>query len=323
MKTPKISIIVPVYKVEPYIRRCIDSILSQTFKDFELILVDDGSPDRCGEICDEYALKDSRIKVIHKKNGGLSSARNVGLDIAQGEYIGFVDSDDYIELNMYETLYDLCKNNNADIGVISSRIVKNKKMILRETSGLKIFNKERAMEELAIGKYFDEVVWTKLFKNSTIGNLRFKLNIKHEDTEFTYRVIDRCQKLVYVGKPMYNYIIKDNSIMAFSKKEFCIDHIKIYEEMYGFYKRNYPQYKDLILYRLTDSSFGVLNRMLVKNVEKLNKEKIAIVIGILKKYFWQIIKLKQLNKNLKILLIIMKVNEYLYKKVNKILKIKK
>lgn len=112
---PKISIIVPVYKAEPYLRKCIDSILNQTFKDFELILVDDGSPDRCGEICDEYALKDSRIKIIHKENSGRSSARNVGLDIAQGEYIGFVDSDDWIEPDMYEVLYSKAKIESADI----------------------------------------------------------------------------------------------------------------------------------------------------------------------------------------------------------------
>ena len=104
---PKISIIVPVYKVEPYIRKCVDSILTQTITDFELILVDDGSPDICGEICDEYAGKDYRIKVIHKENGGLSSARNAGLDICTGDLIGFVDGDDFIDNDMFETLYTL------------------------------------------------------------------------------------------------------------------------------------------------------------------------------------------------------------------------
>lgn len=101
---PKISIIVPVYEVEPYIHKCVDSILAQTFTDFELILVDDGSPDNCGEICDEYEENDSRIRVIHKENGGPSSARNAGLNIAKGDYIGFVDSDDWIETDMYEML---------------------------------------------------------------------------------------------------------------------------------------------------------------------------------------------------------------------------
>ena len=114
---PKISIIVPVYNVEEYIHRCIDSILAQTFTDFELILVNDGSHDQCGKICDEYAENDSRIKVIHKKNGGLSDARNAGLEIAQGEYIGFVDSDDYIEHDMYEKLIEACKEYNSKLAM--------------------------------------------------------------------------------------------------------------------------------------------------------------------------------------------------------------
>ena len=126
---PKISIIVPVYNVEKYLRKCVDSILNQTFKDFELILVDDGSIDTSGKICDEYNLKDNRIKVIHKENGGLSSARNAGLDIAQGEYIGFVDSDDWIELDMYEELYKICKENDTDVGIVGINCGMKQKLI--------------------------------------------------------------------------------------------------------------------------------------------------------------------------------------------------
>ena len=105
-----ISIIVPIYNVEKYIHKCIESIINQTYKNLEIILVDDGSPDNCGNICEEYAKNDSRIKVIHKENNGLSSARNAGLEICKGDYIGFVDSDDYIELNMYEVLINALKN---------------------------------------------------------------------------------------------------------------------------------------------------------------------------------------------------------------------
>ena len=122
---PKISIIVPVYNVEQYINRCIDSLLGQTLKDIEIILVDDGSPDQCPQICDEYARKDSRIKVIHKKNNGLGYARNSGLELATGEYIAFVDSDDYVNINMYEKLYNETINNNFDI-VYCGFIVENK-----------------------------------------------------------------------------------------------------------------------------------------------------------------------------------------------------
>lgn len=114
---PVISVIVPIYNVEKYLPRCIESILNQSFKEFELILVDDGSSDNSGKICDIYAEKDERVKVIHKENGGVSSARNVGIKAVNGEYIGFVDPDDYIDREMYKNLYELCENNNCDIGI--------------------------------------------------------------------------------------------------------------------------------------------------------------------------------------------------------------
>ncbi|UOK56378.1 glycosyltransferase [Bacillus sp. OVS6] len=116
---PAISIVVPIYNVEKYLHKCIDSILSQNFTDLEIVLVNDGSTDSCGRICDEYSIKDNRVKVIHKKNGGLSDARNTGIEISTGDFIGFVDSDDWVEPNMYETLYNLCISNSADISTCS------------------------------------------------------------------------------------------------------------------------------------------------------------------------------------------------------------
>ena len=124
-----ISIIIPVYNVEQYLSRCIDSVINQTYKNLEIILIDDGSTDDSGEICDEYALKDNRIKVMHKQNGGVSSARNEGLDISKGNYIGFIDSDDFIEKDMYEFLYDLLTKNNCDISCCNKFIFKDNKFI--------------------------------------------------------------------------------------------------------------------------------------------------------------------------------------------------
>ncbi|MCF0156053.1 MAG: glycosyltransferase, partial [Veillonella sp.] len=124
----KISVIVPIYNVEPYIHQCVDSIINQTYKDLEIILVDDGSPDNCGKICDEYAAKDDRVKVIHRPNGGLSAARNSGLDVATGEYIAFVDSDDYIACNMYSDMMEFMLKHKLDIVVCSSYRVKNSKI---------------------------------------------------------------------------------------------------------------------------------------------------------------------------------------------------
>jgi len=148
---PKISIIVPVYKVEQYIHKCIDSILNQTLNDFELILVNDGSPDQCGQICDEYAKCDSRIKVIHKENGGQASARNMGLDIATGEYIGFVDSDDWIEPDMYEILYNECIINECEIISCSSIIHCKTKTVINGGHPLEIHNTTEAMKTMLLG----------------------------------------------------------------------------------------------------------------------------------------------------------------------------
>ncbi|MGL5989242.1 glycosyltransferase family 2 protein [Cetobacterium sp.] len=319
----KISIIVPVYKVEPYLRKCIDSILAQTFKDFELILVDDGSPDSCGDICDEYAKKDKRIKVIHKKNGGQSSARNAGLDIAEGEYIGFVDSDDWIETDMYEILYNLCVANNCEISCISSKIIYPEKIIIRDSNELKKYTRDEAMKELIRGKVFDEVVWTKLFKKQIMKGFRFKEGIKYEDTDFTYKIVYRCNSLVYLGKPVYNYLKREGSTMANALEEISIDHIYIYDEMFKFYKQKYPKYKDMVLLRIIDSGLPVLNNI-IKN-SSYNKKKIKFneVNKILNDYFFDFLKIKEINRNIKLLLILLRINPYLYINTIKILEKKK
>lgn len=139
MKEDLISIIVPVYKVENYLSKCLDSMICQTYKNIEIILVDDGSPDNSGKICDDYAKKDSRIKVIHKENGGLSDARNAGLKIATGKYIGFVDSDDYISVEMYEKLYNQAKKEDADIACCNYYRVKMEKNLIKELLEIKRF----------------------------------------------------------------------------------------------------------------------------------------------------------------------------------------
>ena len=159
-----ISIIVPIYNVEDYLKRCIDSILGQTYKNLEVILVDDGSPDKCGKICEEYKLIDSRIKVIHKKNGGLSSARNNGLDIATGDFIGFVDSDDYIERNMYESLIEALNNNNADIatcGIIREDTNTQHKINIRTPNTEKVYLDIDAIREILLSREIGISVWSK------------------------------------------------------------------------------------------------------------------------------------------------------------------
>ena len=151
MEKPLISIIIPVYKVEKYLEKCIKSVLSQTYKNLQIILVDDGSPDNCGNICDDYARVDNRIEVIHKANGGLSDARNVGLKAARGEYIGFVDSDDYVSNEMFENLYNTLISNDVDVSICNFYIViDNKNIIKNADNGVKIYNKLEILKEILL-----------------------------------------------------------------------------------------------------------------------------------------------------------------------------
>ena len=245
----KLSIIVPVYKVEPYLRRCVDSILAQTFRDFEVILVDDGSPDNCGAICDEYAAKDARVKVLHKANGGLSDARNAGLDIAQGEYIGFVDSDDYIAPDMYETLLDLAKRTDADISAVGYIEVTSEESIVncvRLVSTESIYQREQFLDN-----YFPENRWrfmasacNKLYKRGLFNEIRFPVGYIYEDSFLQLPLLNQCKIVAASEKCTYFYMIKrESSIMnaSFSEKNFQL--IDLGYSQYKFYleKSNYGQ----------------------------------------------------------------------------------
>ncbi len=200
-----ISVIVPIYKVEPYLRQCVDSIINQTYKNLEIILVDDGSPDRCPQICDEYAAKDNRIQVIHKENGGLSSARNAGLNIAIGDYIAFVDSDDYLDLTMYEELINEIILNKADVSVCNPLQVMDGKVQNNDSHGEREIIEEREL----IWKYLPSKlrfeVWNKLFKREVIGETRFKNGQIYEDLYFDRCVFSRVHTIVYNDVFLYYY----------------------------------------------------------------------------------------------------------------------
>lgn len=223
-----ISVIIPVYEVEQYLRRCVDSVINQTYKNLEIILVDDGSPDNCGKICDEYAVKDSRIKVIHKENGGLSSARNAGIDVAQGAYLSFVDSDDYINEQFIERLYDLLKEYDADIAQCD--YVKTAGEIPENISheNIDIFDNLGALDAMyCINGVQMVIVCNKLFKKSLFENMRFPLGKIHEDEATTPLLLYRSERIVKTNRQMYYYYVNDESITnrKFSEKRLDIFHV--------------------------------------------------------------------------------------------------
>lgn len=210
----KLSVIVPVYKVEPYIHKCVDSILGQTYTNLEVILVDDGSPDNCGKICDEYAAKDKRVKVIHKKNGGLSDARNAGIDISTGDIIGFIDSDDYIEARMYQEMIDYMEHNNLDIVCADTNQVKGNKIKFKPRYKKNyVWSKQEALSEILNGN-LDNAAWNKIYKREIIGNTRFPQGRVYEDVATIYKFIYNADKVGYLSKPYYYYVKRKGSIVT-------------------------------------------------------------------------------------------------------------
>ena len=195
-----VSVIIPIYKVEPYLIRCLDSVVNQTYKNLEIILVDDGSPDKCPQICDEYAKKDNRIIVIHQENGGLSAARNAGLDICKGEYVSFVDSDDWVAKEYIEDLFNICQQENSEIA-ICNHIRVNDSQIPYEDNDLYI-KSYRSLDALNILIYKAPdsfvVSWGKLYKKELFNNVRFPLKQIHEDEFTTYQLFFYSKKISYI-----------------------------------------------------------------------------------------------------------------------------
>ena len=211
---PKLSIIVPVYKVEQYIHKCVDSILNQIFKDFELILVDDGSPDNCGTICDEYAQKDERVKVIHKENGGLSDARNFGLKEAQGKYVSFIDSDDWVDLDLYSDVIGYQEDNDLDIVCFDVYEVKGEKVKYNNRFDTnRIFNGEDALHKILTDE-IDNSACDKVYKKELWEDVEFPVGRCFEDVATTYKVFYKAEKVGYYKRAYYYYVKREGSIVA-------------------------------------------------------------------------------------------------------------
>ena len=225
-----ISVIVPVYNVDNYLRKCIDSLIVQTLKDIEIILVNDGSTDESIDICEEYKLKDNRIKVIHKENGGLSDARNKGIDIAKGKYISFVDSDDWINPQMLEKLYILASKYEADI--VQGDYIKayDEDIIVNNMSENIIkYNAEQILDELYSGNYTKNiVVWNKIYKRELFNDIRFPKGKLHEDEFTTYKILHKANLIIDSNIPIYYYRQREGSIM---NSDFNIKRLDLLEAL--------------------------------------------------------------------------------------------
>lgn len=210
-----ISVIIPVYRVETYLERCIKSVVNQEYSNIEIILVEDGSPDDCPQICDRWEQKDSRIIVIHKENGGLSDARNVGMEAATGDFISFVDSDDWIDPNWLSLLVEKIYENNCDVAIGATRLVdeKNETILIRGKQS-KIFTNETAVAELIINRNVFATVCDKIYKSELIKEIPFEIGKTNEDEFWSWKILMKASKIATCGETNYNYFQNPESIMG-------------------------------------------------------------------------------------------------------------
>lgn len=242
MAERKISVIVPVFRVEKYIQNCLDSILSQSFPHFELILVDDGSDDGCGAICEEYKEKDGRIVVVHQKNGGLAAARNTGIEIAKGEYLAFIDSDDCVHRDYLRILYELCTKNNCEIAICG--------FLLTEESSILLPPQRRERREVITGRESVDrsctgteslkftIAWNKLYHRSLFDGIRYPAGKIHEDDFTTWKLLWKAKRVAMTNLYLYYYLQRDDSIMGKKFNEKRLVRLDAYEEKIKFLHRH-------------------------------------------------------------------------------------
>lgn len=229
MVKEKISVIIPVYNVAEYLIECMESVINQTYKNIEIILVDDGSTDYSRNICDEYEKKDRRIRVIHKKNGGLSDARNAGINIASGTYITFIDSDDKITVDMIEYLWTMLISQNVDMSVCQCDYIDERSNLIKNRGLFNdslILGTEKCMEAFLENPGFNTVAWGKLYKRTFFENVRYPVGKYHEDIFTTYRLVDMCSSVAIGKERKYLYRKRVTSI---SRHEFSIKHLDAVE----------------------------------------------------------------------------------------------
>lgn len=243
MKEPLISVIVPVYKVEKYLKRCVESIVNQTYDNLEIILVDDGSPDHCPAMCDAWKEKDNRIKVIHKSNGGLSDARNVGMEVANGELIGFVDSDDWIAPDMYQCLYETMKADNSDIVACGVEMVWEDGTLSRMLTkmGSCVLKRKEAMGALIEESWLKQPVWYKLYKTDLVRGILFPVGKYHEDVFWSYQAIGTAERVSVTDHVGYYYWQRNGSIMGEKYSLKRLDAIEALEQRQDYLESNFPE----------------------------------------------------------------------------------
>lgn len=321
METKNISVIVPVYNIAKYLPKCIESIINQTYKTIEILLINDGSTDESGKICDEYAQKDNRIKVIHQNNQGISATRNNGIKASTCDYIIFIDSDDYIEEDYIETLYNGIKETNSDVASVTYKVRKLDETIIYDGSKdnnykeneLIILEGTDIIKELLSQKIIKNFVWNKIYKKDVLCD--FQVGINYEDMAFTLEVFSKLKKVAYINKSCYNYVKRDDSITATISEKNLVDFGNAIEERYNVVKKNFKNLDQYNLYAFLESALALSTKYVItdrkyKTVEKKVFKFIDILLNYLNENEEEFIKL--LNDYQKSCIYLMRYNTELF-----------
>jgi glycosyltransferase involved in cell wall biosynthesis len=300
--------------VEKYLDKCVQSILNQTFKDFELILIDDGSPDSCGKMCDEWKKKDNRIKVIHKKNGGLSDARNAGIDIAIGDYIGFVDSDDYIKEDMFEVLVNNLEKNNADISICGYVDVyadgfRNESLDRK----VYVWNQEEAIKQILLGKLLSVHAWTKLYKRTLFSDVRYPVGKISEDAYVIMNIMEQVKTAVFTPYSAYYYIHREGSINTGAYREVDKTRVEAHEKNYKYISNRFPVLKALAYDRYIGAISFVAHKMAFSCISERKNSDCKKMFAILRKNIFNIYKSEYFSLKRKISITVLVMSKKLYR----------
>lgn len=311
----KISVIVPVYNVEQYLERCVDSIINQTYTNLEIILVNDGSTDNSGKLCDELAKKDERIRVIHKENGGLSDARNRGIDESESDLVGFIDSDDYIDSDMYEVLLKNLNDTDADLSMCALYDVYNNtpeaQVTNKETWKL---SSEQAIKMVMEAKILSVTAVNKLYRKSLFTDLKFEVGKIAEDAFIMIKLLEKCEKIVATNEKKYYYVHRENSITTQKFSTKFLNVIEAYEQNSNIILEKYPKLKDVVQTRMNWAYFYVLDRLLLDDNYN-DKELENKLISYLKNHRKDILNDPLFTKGRKIGFIALLLSRNLYRKL--------
>ena len=267
-RVPAVSIIIPVYNVEKFLPRCVSSIFNQRFANYELLLIDDGSTDGSGEICDGFASRDSRVRVFHKPNGGAASARNYGLERARGEYLAFIDADDYIGPDYLSLLSEMIRSERADVAVVTAReTAREECFFLKSDDSRRVLEGNSAFKETVWGRFFGVAPWGKLFRKEIFEAIRFPEGILYEDLYTIPYAMDLCAKAVYSTSVQYYYYQRKGSLAHSISEKGMETWVKGMEKLYTYTECKYPELLDCVTCRYINHSFPNIINNFVGSVD--------------------------------------------------------